>query len=405
MLALVPPTSTVSPPSTVASRPHSAPGSVGGSLSPNRLTHAAILRDLGPDDLRSLQHAVGYPCVSIFLPTVPDLLLGTREQAHVRALVEAAALRLNLEMSEESAAEHCAAFEGLIACIAGQRSGDGLAFFAGPDGRAVFRLATPVEERVVIDPTFATRDLARMLFLHPPYRVLVMGNATARLYVGSGNRLREVVSPELPIDLRVTAAKRDTKGHRLEAERTAKQRQVQAAFVRRVAVAVGAQVDSVHLPLVVMAPASLGAVVKREPLLEAVHVVAGSHERALPSRLVHLARPGLDEHLLRERERALERLDVAVRQRRSALGVHHVWTSAKRDDIDTLIVDESFRYPAWTTLGGQTLVRAFTAEMPDVLDDAVDEIIEMVQRRDGSVIFVPAGALGSDRIAAIRLRR
>ena len=134
-------------------------------------------------------------------------------------------------------------------------------------------------------------------------------------------------------------------------------------------------------------------------------MVSGSHERVPVARLVELARPGLDAYLGRERQRALERLDLAVRQRRSALGVHHVWTSAKRGDIDTLIVDEAFRYPAWTTFGGQSLVRAFTAEMPDVLDDAVDEIIEMVQRVDGSVIFVPAGTLGTDHIAAIRLRR
>lgn len=398
MLALV-------PTSASASASASSPSQASATVSPNRLAQAAILRDLGADDLRPLQHATGYPCISIFLPTSPDLLLAAEDQGRAQSLVETAYGRLALEMSEESAAAHVEAFEALIACIAGQRSGEGLAFFAGPDGRAAFRLTSPVDERVVVDPTFATRDLARMLFLHPPYRVLVIGNATARLYVGSANRVREIVTPELPIDLRVTAAKHDTKGHRLEAERTAKQRQVQAAFVRRVAVAVASQIESAHLPLIVMAPASLTAVVKREPLLEAVHVVAGSHERALPSRLVQLARPGLDDYLVQQRERALARLDVAVRQRRSALGVHHVWTSAKRDDIDTLIVDESFRYPAWTTLGGQTLVRAFSAEMPDVLDDAVDEIIEMVQRGDGSVIFMPPGTLGSDRIAAIRLRR
>ena len=244
-----------------------------------------------------------------------------------------------------------------------------------------------------------------MLYLHPPYRVLVLGNATARLYVGIGRRLREVRSPELPIDRRVTATQQDRKGHRLEAERSTKERQMQGAFVRKVAVAVAAHVESAGLPLIVMAPAAVASVVRKEPLFETVHVVSGSHERAAVSRLVELARPGLDEHLLHERERALERMEVAVRQRRSALGVHHVWTSAKRGDIDTLIVDDAFRYPAWTTLGGQSLVRAFTADMPDVLDDAVDEIIEMVQRVDGSVIFVPAGTLGADHIAAIRLRR
>ena len=372
---------------------------------PRQQSTAAILRDLGPDDLRSLRAVIGYPCISIFLPTSPDLVLGSVEQARATALVQQAIGRLELETSPEDAAAHVAPFDALIACIAGRRSSEALGFFVGPKGRAVYRVAMPVDERVVIDPTFATRDLARMLYLHPPYRVLVLGNATARLYVGIGRRLREVRSPELPIDHRVTAAQQDRKGHRLEAERSTKERQMQGAFVRKVAVAVAAHIESVGLPMIVMAPAALASVVKKEPLFEPVHVVSGSHERAGVSRLAELARPGLDEYLLRERERALERLDVALRQRRSALGVHHVWTSAKRGDIDTLIVDEAFRYPAWTTIGGQSLVRAFTAEMPDVLDDAVDEIIEMVQRVHGSVIFVPAGTLGADHIAAIRQRR
>jgi hypothetical protein len=398
MLAIVPPSSSIVPNGDLAEVTASFP-------TPRHHSTAAILRDLGPDDLRALQAATGYPCISIFLPTTPDLVFGEAERARAEALVQKAMGRLELEMSPEEAASHVAPFDALIACVAGQRSGEALGFFVGPEGRAVYRVAMPIDERVVIDPTFATRDLARTLYLHPPYRVLVLGNATARLYVGSGLRLREVITPELPIDRRVTAAQQDRKGHRLEAERSTKERQVQGAFVRKVAVAVAAHVESAGLPLIVMAPAAVASVVKREPLFDPVHVVSGSHERVAVSRLVELARPGLDAHLHRERQRALDRLDAAVRQRRSALGIHHVWTSAKRGDIETLIVDEAFRYPAWTTLGGQSLVRAFTAEMPDVLDDAVDEIIEMVQRVDGSVVFVPAGTLGADQIAAIRLRR
>lgn len=398
MLAVVPSSSSAAPKGNVAGAPAGAP-------TPRHQIAAAILRDLGPGDLRSLQDATGYPCISAFLRTAPDLLLGEEAQARATALVQQAIGRLELEMTPEDAAAHAAPFDELIACIAGQRSGEAIGFFVGPEGRAVYRLAMPVDERVVIDPTFATRDLARMLYLHPPYRVVVMGNATARLYIGIGSRLREVRSPELPIDRRVTAALQDRKGHRLEAERSTKERQVQGAFVRKVAVALAAHVESSGLALIVIAPAALSSVVKREPLFDAVQVVTGSHERASVSRIAMLARPGLDELLLRQRERVLQRLDLASRQRRSALGVHHVWTSAKRGDIDTLIVDEAFRYPAWTTLGGQSLVRAFTAEMPDVLDDAVDEIIEMVQRVDGSVIFVPPGTLGTDHIAAIRLRR
>ena len=158
------------PSSTPIARTGNVVGAPDGAPAPRHRSNAAILRDLGPGDLRALQIAAGYPCMSIFLPTSPDLVLGEVEQARAAALVQQVVGRLELEMSSEDAAAHAAPFDALIACIAGQRSSEALAFFVGPDGRAAHRVAMRVDERIVIDPTFATRDLARMLYLHPPWR-------------------------------------------------------------------------------------------------------------------------------------------------------------------------------------------------------------------------------------------
>jgi hypothetical protein len=369
------------------------------------LRSAAILRDLGPGDLRPLQAIEDYPCISVFVRTAPDLQIGPDVQARLVALLSTVTERLELEMTAAEASVYVESFAPLVRCIAGQRSGEGLALFVGPAGRAVYRLPLPVDDRVVIDPTFATRDLARMLSHHPAYRVLVMGQSSARLLVGFGARLREVTTAELPLDTRVEAATQDTRGHRLLAERPSRENRALSAFVRRVAVAVADHTESTSFPLIVIAPTAVAGAVRKEALLEPADLVIGSHEKTAVARLAQLARPGLENLLAQRREDALVRLDRASSHRRSALGIHHVWTLARRQEIDTLLVDEAFRYPAWTTVGGLTLVRAFTTEMPDVLDDAVDEIIEMVQRVDGEVVFLPAGTLGSDGIAAIRRRR
>ncbi len=369
------------------------------------LRSAAILRDLGPGDLRPLQAVEDYPCVSVLLRTAPDLQIGPDVHARLTALLATVRERLELEMTAAEAAVHVESFEPLLRCIAGQRTGEGLALFVGPAGRAVYRLPLPVDDRVVIDPTFATRDLARMLSLHPAYRVVVMGQSTARLYVGFGARLREVTTTELPLDVRIASATIDTRGHRLAPERPSREARALSTFVRRVAVALASHAESTSFPLIVIAPTAVAGAVRKESMLEAVDIVIGSHEKASTTRLAQLARPGIDNLLLHRREHALIRLDRASSHRRSALGIHHVWTLARRQEIETLLVDEAFRYPAWTTVGGLALVRAFTTEMPDVLDDAVDEIIEMVQRVDGEVVFLPAGSLGPDGIAAIRRRR
>ena len=365
---------------------------------------SSLLKDVTTDDLRSLQLASGYPLISIFVPTAPDLLIGPEEHARALALITTTEERLVPEVGDANARRLTDSLRSLVSALVGQRTGRGLALFVGPDRCVVYRMPESVEERIVVDPTFATRDIARAVNLHPPYRIVLLGTGKARMFIGTGNSLREVNDNAFPVAFSPSPDSLDRKGHRLSSDRASKERQGQQSFVRRVAQLTADHADGTGLPLIVIASTAMASLARKELLLDPIDVVVGSYERAAVSRLAQLARPSLDGHLSAIREKSLARLDAASRQRRSALGIHHVWTVARRNEVELLVVDESFRYPAWTTLGGQTLVRAFSAEMPDVLDDAVDEIIEMVQRTHGTVCFVRAGELGSDGIAAVRIR-
>lgn len=136
-------------------------------------TRRPWLRDLDLDELRSLQRAEGYPLISIFLRTAPDLLITSSEQARLSALVHTATRRLRLEVSAASARAHTRSLVEMVDGLAGERTSEGLAMFAGVDTCLAYRLASPVEDRVVIDPTFATRDLARSLSQNPDRKSVV----------------------------------------------------------------------------------------------------------------------------------------------------------------------------------------------------------------------------------------
>jgi Bacterial archaeo-eukaryotic release factor family 3 len=362
-----------------------------------------VLREPTLDELRSLQREAGYPLVSVLVSTAPDLFVGNDHLVRIDALFAEAQKRLRLEFDDLDVDHRIEELRELATSLLDQRTSHGIALFGSDRICTAYRVASRIDDRVVIDPTFATRDLARSIAMNPYYRLLVLTQDSARLLVGSGERLTEVTNDAFPIKLESTTAERGKeKG---PGDRAKKELHDASAFVRQVSETLRSHTESAHLPLIAMVSTAMTGALKAQRDLDPIGVLVGNHERAASARLATLVRPTIDAYLAQSRESAMERLDYAVSARQAAVGINHVWTAAQRETIDTLLVDESFRFPAWTTLGGKKLVRAFTPESPDVIDDAVDEVIEMVQRVDATVCFVPAGDLGPDKIAAVLTRR
>lgn len=79
-----------------------------------------------------------------------------------------------------------------------------------------------------------------------------------------------------------------------------------------------------------------------------------------------------------------------------------MWTAAQRGRIDSLLVEESFHYPAMVDPDRSGLTAAEDASAPGVVDDAIDELIEEALGKGGRVAIVDDGALVDHaRVAAI----
>jgi hypothetical protein len=357
------------------------------------------------NDIRFLQSQRGYPTLSILAPTHRSFPENRQDPIRVKNLVKQAGERLLSEFSKREVEPLLSRLNALAAEIDYDYTLDGLALFVNQDLAQKFYLPFQIKERVVVDQTFATRDLVYALNRSPRYWVLALSEQPTRLYEGWRDTLIEVAANGFPMAYEGPGATEPMPGGRginKSAYRDERHRQ----FFRQADAAFGqiAKVDL--LPLVVVGVdrylAFFNEVSSNKNLLAAT--LTGSHDKTPAHELAKLVWPLVESHLARQREQVLQELDAAVSAGKYASGIDAAWRMAHEGRGAVLLVEEDFHYPARVDASGLHLTPADELVGPEVFDDAVDELIETVLDKNGRVVFVENGALAAHQRLAMILR-
>jgi Bacterial archaeo-eukaryotic release factor family 3 len=388
----------------MGAHPLAAPaGRTDGSRPPHRQrpvvpTHPVALdRDL----LGRLQRARAYPSVSMLLTTTPAAAMTRRDLLGLDRLVRVALRRIAAEPADDATARITDRLRRLVGVVRHAATSNGLALFVSDAEAHVVRLPVPVRDRVVVDPTFATRDLAAALTRHPRFRLLVLSERRARLLEGWPDLLHDVLTHGFPVRAPARLDCHDRRQFSLEPARR-RDADLRRHF-RTVDTALTLRSRRDPLPVVI---AGIG----RQLALFAegsgsdhlvVGTLRGAFERFPAARLAVLARPVLDAHRDTTRQAALARL-VTTPPARLAHGPTDVWNAARHGHLELLCVEEGLHLPARVAAGGRLLLPADDVEHPEVLDDSIDEIIEFVALSGGRTVFMENGQLaGHDHIVGL----
>lgn len=356
-----------------------------------------------PLEVLALQAVKDYPAISVLCTTQPAPVMTTTDAARLEGLVDHALRRLR----EEFAAAECAPLR--------QRLGDlvddathrptraAVAFYVSSRHASAWSLPSSVVNRTVLDPTFATRDLVRALHRTPRHVVLVLTEHEARLFDGVGDTLLPPFGGPFPIvsgrarhgSRRATGGTSQTRGDGRAGD----------SHLRTVDRALGTYLSLHPAPLVIVGASrtlSRFSALSRN-LGRCAGRVQGSHARTPLPTLVRLIRPVLEAYLRSREQEALALLEQRARAGRVATGMPAVWLASRAERPEMLAVEEGLFYPARLSSDGDLLQPAVDIEHPDVIDDAVDEVIETVLRRGGWIALVADGRLAHlDRIALSR---
>jgi Bacterial archaeo-eukaryotic release factor family 3 len=368
------------PPAPARKLGTTASGQATGAAS-TPLTAAAVL---------GLQGYRAYPSVSLLLTTTPGERLDSRGRAGLDALVREAHRRL-LTVDAVIIRDVVHGLDALAAEIDGPVD-RALGLFASAVHTARFDLPVEVVDRCVIDPTFATRDLVRALHRTPRHVVLLLAADEARLLDAPGGRLTPVTH----------GFPRTDPAHR-------RGEPARDRFLGEVDQSLGAYLRLHPAPLVIAAAEpTLGAFRQlSRNTTRLAGTLPGNHLATPPEELHTRIRPVIEAYLLSRQAEALTLLTERVGQGRAVHGIERAWLASRWERPEMLAVEQGYFQPARLSPDGDTLtlaVKPVEAEAPDVLDDAVDELIEAVLARGGWVALLADHTLPADARVALTLR-
>jgi hypothetical protein len=352
-----------------------------------------------------LQQINGYPAVTITLPTHRTSPENRQDPIRVKNLVAQATKRLLGEFSKREIAPLLDRLEKLVGGIDYRYTINGLALFVNRDFARAVQLPFTLRENVNVGETFLTRDLVFAMNRTPRYWTLVLSEKPTRLFEGTYDTLIEVQEEGFPIIHEGPGWEQSLPGG-FGIEKTTLRDEYHRQFFRQIDAALKPFLADDPLPLVVVGVdrflAFFNEVTDHKNSI--LTTLQGSHDKTSPSELSKLVWPLVKVALAEQRQKVFSELDKAIGEKKVASTISEVWLMASEGRGSLLLVEEGFHFPARVDETGRHLTPADDATAPDVIDDAVDDIIETVLSKQGRVVFVENGQLETHQRIALILR-
>ena len=355
-------------------------------------------------EIQEIQGYKLYPSITITMPTHRTSPANQQDVIRLKNLAQQAVDQLLKEFKKREVQGLLDKLDQMVRDVDHRYNLDGLKLFLSAEYANIFHLPFTLGERVVIQDNFFTRDLVYAMNRTPRYWVLSLSEKPTRLYEGSLDTLVEIKGEGFPMEHTGpggAAALPGGFGVNKSAYRDERHRQ----FFRKVDAAFRPFVLDDPLPLAVVGVDRFQSFFNEVSAHSnrILTTVMGSHDKTSPSNLAKLVWPPVKEKLAEERQRVFGELEKAVGERKTASTVGEVWRIANQGRGLKLVVEEDFHYTARLDDKG-ALQPADDPSAAGVIADAVDEIIETVLRKGGSVVFTDNGTLEKHGRIALILR-
>ena len=334
--------------------------------------------------LQKLLSSQGEGCVTIIASTHRVRSGIRQDELAVKNLAREAEERL-LTLYEKSFAQPIIEnIHKAIASIDFSKNLEALMIFAGPTVSEFITLATEVKNRVVIDRTFATRDLIRAISEAPTYFVLVLSRKRARLILAYGGNAVEETGHPFPIE--------NVDYERLRSQLPPDRLTASAVegFFHQVDKALAAVLKKKPRPLIVAAGERNFALF--EKICSTPEMIVGNlplkSDQQKAHAIVAEAWPLAVKLLQEYNKERIKELEKAISSGKFLNDYNEVWEALTSGRGRVLFVKKGFHQPAAFSNGRVALIEKAVKDAKGVVEDIIDEMIEQALAHGGEVMYV-----------------
>ena len=313
------------------------------------------------------------------------------DRLQLRKLISEAENRLFQYESEERARFMSKRLKDLAAQVHFDKNLDCLILFVSENVSKFMHLPMQVENRVVIDSSFATRDLVRVLHMKTNYYVLVFSEYKARLLEAFDETLIKEYGNPFPIensDLYST----DTN----ELKNANRQQHLLLEFYNRIDKAVNEIRNNNPKPVLLCSQLmNCAEYMKVADLKDTIFpdYMKGNKLYLDANTIIREAWQVVGKQQFEKNRLRKNELEEALASGQYMSDANEIWHATSEGRIRTVFIEENLFRPARIDNNTITFVPEEDRNKPGVFDDIYDEIIEATMNSGAEVVFLPKGEL------------
>ena len=341
--------------------------------------------------LKRLKDTISESCVTIILNTHRTSPDNKKDPLTLKNLIKDAEIRLFADESKKNAQQLVQRLLDVEAQIDHSHNLESLILFVNEDIAEYMRLPISVEDRVIIDNTFATRDLIRSLHHNTNYYVLVLSKQKTRLIEAFNDKVIAEIGKPFPFENNQFYS-----SNVAEQSNAARQTSLFAEYFNRVDKEVNKIRKEKPLPVLICSDeANYNEYLKVADQKQSIFDTYLNQNRVevKAHHIVDEAWKIVQKYTIDKNHARKEELLKALGSGKFLSDVNDIWKAISQGKVQTLFIEESLFQPGHMEADKITLVSDEERNRKGVVDDIYDEMIEANMSFGGDVVFLPKGEL------------
>lgn len=341
--------------------------------------------------LKKLKSIISESCVTIILNTHRTSPDNNKDPLTLKNLIKEAENRLFADEKKRDAKKIVDKLLDLESKIDHRYNLESLILFINEDIAEYTRLPISVEDRVVIDHSFATRDFIRALHFESNYYVLLLSQQKVRLIEAFNDKVVAEIGNPFPIE---NTGLYST--NKAEISNASRQTNLVSEFYNRVDKELNEIRNENPLPVLICTEKSnyhayLKIAAQKQSIFETY-----LNKNRLDEQAHHIVSETwkiVKEHTIKKNNLRKLELQKAVSQNKFLSDANEIWQAIKQGRIQTIFIEQGNFQPAILENDHITYVSDGMRDTKKVVDDIYDELIEANTNHGGDVVFLPKGEL------------
>lgn len=341
--------------------------------------------------LKELKDIHSKNCITIIMTThraKPDYL---NDGLRLKNLIKEVETRLLADVGKKEATHLLERVNTLANSIDHSQNLESLMLFVNESTAEYTRLPIKVEDRVVIDETFATRDLVRALHLETHYYILVLSQEKIRLIEAFNDKAIKELGNPFPIENTQFFTK-----NRAENAIASRQTALVAEFFNQADKEVNKIRKTNPLPVFICGlEQNYNEFIKIADLKDTIYPVFLDKSKINDPvhAIVEEAWSVVKDYIVEKNNKRKEELKKAVGENKFLSDPNEIWKAIPEGKIQTLFIEQGLFQPAILKEGEIVFLADEKRNNTGVIDDIYDEMIEANMDFGGDVVFLPKGEL------------